>query len=630
MKLENIKNPKFLKDLDYQELNELSTDIRKFLIENVAKTGGHLSSNLGIVELTMAIHKNFDCPKDKIIFDVGHQAYVHKILTGRAKDFKTLRKLNGLSGFQKISESIYDNYEAGHSSTSLSAALGFALARDMKHENNNVIAIIGDGSIGNGLCYEALNHIGDAKTKLIVILNDNEMSISKNVGALHNTLDRIRSTKKYHKTMKDTKSILQKIPVVGKYLYRLMKHLKESLKKLYMKEGYLFEEFGLNYYGPINGHDFKELDKYLQMAKNETQPVLLHVITTKGKGYKYAQEDKIGLWHGVGPFDIETGKMLAPKDDKISWSDAIAKHLINIAKKDKKIIAITPAMANGSKLNSFKEKYPKRFIDVGIAEEHALILANAFSLEGEKPFVSIYSTFLQRGYDEIQQDLARMQGNVVIGIDRAGIVGEDGETHQGIFDIAILNNIPNIIIMAPHDSKEAGDMLYTAFQTKGLVAIRYSKDKVKYDDAKYTLQNIGEWKIMSYLEKRTCDGYLISYGDFLNTALEIQEDLKTKNIYLQVINARYIKPMDIKILAMLVKQNKPVFVYEEVVSIGSLGSEIAKYLLEHNFNNIYENYTVPDEFIKQGKRTEIIKLLKLDKDNISKKIEKKMKNANRS
>ena len=630
MKLENIKNPKFLKDLDYQELNELSTDIRKFLIENVAKTGGHLSSNLGIVELTIAIHKNFDCPKDKIIFDVGHQAYVHKILTGRAKDFKTLRKLNGLSGFQKISESIYDNYEAGHSSTSLSAALGFALARDMKHENNNVIAIIGDGSIGNGLCYEALNHIGDAKTKLIVILNDNEMSISKNVGALHNTLDRIRSTKKYHKTMKDTKSVLQKIPVVGKYLYRLMKHLKESLKKLYMKEGYLFEEFGLNYYGPINGHDFKELDKYLQMAKNETQPVLLHVITTKGKGYKYAQEDKIGLWHGVGPFDIETGKMLAPKDDRISWSDAIAKHLINIAKKDKKIIAITPAMANGSKLNSFKEKYPKRFIDVGIAEEHALILANAFSLEGEKPFVSIYSTFLQRGYDEIQQDLARMQGNVVIGIDRAGIVGEDGETHQGIFDIAILNNIPNIIIMAPHDSKEAGDMLYTAFQTKGLVAIRYSKDKVKYDDAKYILQNIGEWKITNYLEKRTCDGYLISYGDFLNTALEIQEDLKTKNIYLQVINARYIKPMDIKILAMLVKQNKPVFVYEEVVSIGSLGSEIAKYLLEHNFNNIYENYTVPDEFIKQGKRAEIIKLLKLDKDSVSKKIEKKMKNANGS
>lgn len=630
MKLENIKNPQFLKELDYQELEELSTDIRQFLIENVSKTGGHLSSNLGIVELTMAIHRNFDCPKDKIIFDVGHQTYVHKILTGRAKDFKALRQFNGLSGFQKMSESIYDNYEAGHSSTSLSAALGFALARDMKGQDNNVVAVIGDGSIGNGLCYEALNHIGDAKTKLIVILNDNEMSISKNVGALHNTLDKIRSTKKYHKTMKDTKSILQKIPVVGKYLYYLMKHIKESLKKLYMKDGYLFEEFGLNYYGPINGHDFKELDKYLQMAKNETQPVLLHVITKKGKGYKYAEEDKIGLWHGVGPFDIKTGKMVAAPTDKISWSDIIAKHLINIAKKDKKIIAITPAMANGSKLNSFKEKYPDRFIDVGIAEEHALVLANAFSLEGEKPFVAIYSTFLQRGYDEIQQDLARMNGNVVIGIDRAGIVGEDGETHQGIFDVAILNNVPNIIIMAPHNSAEAGDMLYTAFQTKGLVAIRYSKDKITYQNTSYVLQSIGTWEIMKYHEKIANDGYLISYGDFLNTSLEVQEELKAKNIYLNVINARYIKPMDTKILKMLAKQNKPVFVYEEVVSVGSLGSEIAKYLLEHNFTNIFENYTVPDEFIRQGKRTEIIKMLKLDKENLSKKIEKKMKNANRS
>ena len=630
MKLENIKNPKFLKDMNYQELDKLSVDIRKFLIENVAKTGGHLSSNLGIVELTMAIHRNFDCPKDKIIFDVGHQAYVHKILTGRAGKFQHLRQLNGLSGFQKMSESIYDNYEAGHSSTSLSAALGFALARDMKGENNNVIAIIGDGSIGNGLCYEALNHIGDAKTKLIVILNDNEMSISKNVGALHNTLDKIRSTKKYHKTMRETKSVLQNIPGIGKYLYRLMKYIKESFKKLYMKEGYLFEEFGLNYYGPINGHDFKELDKYLQMAKNETQPVLLHVITKKGKGYKYAEEDKIGLWHGVGPFDIETGQMLTAKTDKISWSDAIAKHLINIAKTDKKIIAITPAMANGSKLNCFKEKYPQRFIDVGIAEEHALVLANAFAIEGQKPFVSIYSTFLQRGYDEIQQDLARMNGNVVIGIDRAGIVGEDGETHQGIFDVAILNNIPNIIIMAPHNNEEAANMLYTAFQTKGLVAIRYSKGKINYQDTKYHLQSIGTWDIISYQEKRACDGYLISYGDFLNTAIDVQKDLKEKGIYLQVINARYIKPMDTKILKMLAILNKPIFVYEEVVNVGSLGSEIAKWLLENGFDNTYGNFAIPDEFIKQGKREEIIKLLKLDKDNIMRKIEKMMKNANRS
>ena len=629
MEIKDIKNPKFLKDLDYNELESLSTKIRTFLIANISKTGGHLSSNLGIVELTMAIHRNFNSPEDKIVFDVGHQAYVHKILTGRAKEFKNLRQLNGLSGFQKRAESKYDNYEAGHSSTSLSAALGFALARDMNGKKNHVIAVIGDGSIGNGLSYEALNHIGDANTRLIVILNDNEMSISKNVGALHNTLDRIRSTKKYHKTMQDTKSTLNNIPGVGKYLYKLVKYLKESFKKVYMKEGYLFEEFGLNYYGPINGHDFRELDKYLKMAKNETQPVLLHVITKKGKGYKYAEEDKIGLWHGVGPFEIETGKMLGSKDNKVSWSDVITKHLIKIAKNDKKIVAITPAMANGSKLNAFKEMYPKRFIDVGIAEEHALVLANAFALEGEKPFVAIYSTFLQRGYDEIQQDIARMQGHVVIGIDRAGIVGEDGETHQGIYDIALLNNIPNLIIMAPSDSKMAGKMLYTAFNQDLPVAIRYSKGKIEYQDIKYEKIEIGKWKVSSYLEKRSCDGYLISYGDFFREALAIEEALRKKNIYLQVINAMFIKPMDERILKELVRANKAVFVYEEVAGIGSLGSEIAKYLLEKGFKGKFYDYAIQDEFIKQGKKEEVIKVLKLNKESIIRDIEKRLNDANR-
>ncbi len=629
MEIKDIKNPKFLKDLDYNELESLSTKIRAFLIANISKTGGHLSSNLGIVELTMAIHRNFNSPEDKIVFDVGHQAYVHKILTGRAKEFKNLRQLNGLSGFQKRAESKYDNYEAGHSSTSLSAALGFALARDMNGKKNHVIAVIGDGSIGNGLSYEALNHIGDANTRLIVILNDNEMSISKNVGALHNTLDRIRSTKKYHKTMQDTKSTLNNIPGVGKYLYKLVKYLKESFKKVYMKEGYLFEEFGLNYYGPINGHDFRELDKYLKMAKNETQPVLLHVITKKGKGYKYAEEDKIGLWHGVGPFEIETGKMLGSKDNLVSWSDVITKHLIKIAKNDKKIVAITPAMANGSKLNAFKEMYPKRFIDVGIAEEHALVLANAFALEGEKPFVAIYSTFLQRGYDEIQQDIARMQGHVVIGIDRAGIVGEDGETHQGIYDIALLNNIPNLIIMAPSDSKMAGKMLYTAFNQDLPVAIRYSKGKIEYQDIKYEKIEIGKWKVSSYLEKRSCDGYLISYGDFFREALAIEEALRKKNIYLQVINAMFIKPMDERILKELVRANKAVFVYEEVAGIGSLGSEIAKYLLEKGFKGKFYDYAIQDEFIKQGKKEEVIKVLKLNKESIIRDIEKRLNDANR-
>ena len=630
MEVKDIKNPKFLKDLDYNELESLSKDIRTFLIENVSKTGGHLSSNLGVVELTMALHRNFNLPKDKIIFDVGHQAYVHKILTGRAKEFITLRQFNGLSGFQKREESKYDNYEAGHSSTSLSAALGFALARDKKREKNHVVAVIGDGSIGNGLSYEALNHIGDTNTRLIVILNDNEMSISKNVGALHNTLDKIRSTSKYHKTMQDTKSVLNKSVFLGKYLYKGVKYLKESFKKIYMKEGYLFEELGLNYYGPINGHDFKELDKYLEMAKNETQPVLLHVITKKGKGYRYAEEDKVGLWHGVGPFDIETGKFKAKNDGKISWSDIITKHLINLAKKDKKIMVITPAMANGSKLNHFKELYPERFIDVGIAEEHALVLANAISLEGEKPFVSIYSTFLQRGYDEIAQDIARMQGHVVIGIDRAGIVGEDGETHQGIYDIALLNNIPNLVIMAPSDEAMAGDMLYTAFKVKGPVAIRYSKDRIEEQESLYHSLELGKWEVSGYPEKVINDGYIISYGDFYNRALEIRDELKKKNIYLKVVNAMFIKPMDYVVLKEIVKQKKPVFVYEEVTSIGSLGSEIAKYLLECEFKSVFYDYAIKDEFIKQVKKEEVIKFLKLDNGSIIKDIEKRLNNANRS
>lgn len=629
--LEDLENPGFLKDLTYPELENLSKEIRTFLIENISKTGGHLSSNLGIVELTMAIHRNFDIPKDKLIFDVGHQSYVHKILTGRAKDFKTLRKYNGLSGFQKRSESIYDNYEAGHSSTSLSAALGFALARDMKKETNNVIAVVGDGSIGNGLCYEALNHIGDANTKLIVILNDNEMSISKNVGAIHNTLDKIRSTKKYHKTMQETKSILNSIPIVGKYTYKLVKYLKESFKKIYMKEGYLFEEFGLNYYGPINGHDFVELDKYLKMAANETQPVLLHVITQKGRGYKYAEEDIEGIWHGISPFDISTGKVKKVSDGKKSWSEVITDSLIKLASNDEKIIAITPAMANGSKLNKFKEAFPSRFIDVGIAEEHALVLANAMSLENLKPFVSIYSTFLQRGYDEIQQDIARMSGNVVIGIDRAGIVGEDGETHQGIYDISFLSSIPNMIIMAPADAEEASNMLYTAFNTPLPVAIRYSKASIDASIPKKSHSiKIGTWPIISYPERIAADGYIISYGDFLSNALLIQEALRQKNIYLKVVNARFIKPLDYHVLKEIVTENLPVFVYEEASKIGSLGSMISSYLLENGYTNTFDNLAIPDEFIKQGKREELIESLKLDVKSVTKIIERRVKNVNRS
>ena len=602
MEIGNIKNPSFLKKMSVFELEELSRNIRNFLIDKISITGGHLSSNLGIVDLTIAIHKVFNAPKDKIIFDVGHQSYTHKILTGRAHEFDKLRQYNGLSGFQKMSESIYDCYEAGHSSTSLSAALGYAIARDLDKKKHNVVAIIGDGSIGNGLAYEALNHIGSLNTKLIVILNDNEMSISKNVGAIHNTLDKIRSNFKNEK--------IKKVPYLGKKIKSGTKLIKESFKKIYMKEGYLFEEFGFTYYGPINGHDYDEMISYLEMAKKSNRPVLLHVITEKGKGYKYAESDIEGIWHGISPFDKETGIIKSKNDGLISWSEVMSNHLIDIAKTNKDIIAITPAMANGSKLNKFKEIYKDRFIDVGIAEEHALVMANSMAIAGKKPFVSIYSTFLQRGYDQVFHDIARMDSNVVIGIDRAGIVGEDGETHQGLYDIAFLNHIPNMIIAAPKNSSEAKGILEFSFNSKHPFAIRYSKQRIEYNNESLVISDYS-WEEI----KKGSDAVIITYGDFVNNAKIIVNNLKKDKLNVGIINARFIKPIDTSMLDKIIKTKKPIIVYEEACLIGSLGSMISSYIV--NSNTKIKCFGIKDTFVKQGKYDIIIKKLGLDVDTMT-------------
>ena len=602
MEIGNIKNPSFLKKMSVFELEELSRNIRNFLIDKISITGGHLSSNLGIVDLTIAIHKVFNAPKDKIIFDVGHQSYTHKILTGRAHEFDKLRQYNGLSGFQKMSESIYDCYEAGHSSTSLSAALGYAIARDLDKKKHNVVAIIGDGSIGNGLAYEALNHIGSLNTKLIVILNDNEMSISKNVGAIHNTLDKIRSNFKNEK--------IKKVPYLGKKIKSGTKLIKESFKKIYMKEGYLFEEFGFTYYGPINGHDYDEMISYLEMAKKSNRPVLLHVITEKGKGYKYAESDIEGIWHGISPFDKETGIIKSKNDGLISWSEVISNHLIDIAKTNKDIVAITPAMANGSKLNKFKEIYKDRFIDVGIAEEHALVMANSMAIAGKKPFVSIYSTFLQRGYDQVFHDIARMDSNVVIGIDRAGIVGEDGETHQGLYDIAFLNHIPNMIIAAPKNSSEAKGILEFAFNSKHPFAIRYSKQRIEYNNESLVISDYS-WEEI----KKGSDAVIITYGDFVNNAKIIVNNLKKDKLNIGIINARFIKPIDTSMLDKIIKTKKSIIVYEEACLIGSLGSMISSYIV--NSNTKIKCFGIKDTFVKQGKYDIIIKKLGLDVDTMT-------------
>ncbi len=615
MLVNKIKDPKFLKKLNISSLEELSKNIRTYLIENISKTGGHLSSNLGIVDLTIAMHKVFDSPKDKFIFDVGHQCYTHKILTGRVSNFDTLRKYKGLSGFQSIKESIYDSYEAGHSSTSLSAALGMAISRDMDNENYNVVAVIGDGSIGNGIAYEALNHIGATDTKLIVILNDNEMSISKNVGGLHNTLDKIRSDKFYKKAKFKTKHTLNKIPF-GKNIGNAIDIIKESMKKLYLKEGFIFEELGLKYYGPINGHDYEEMISYLNIAKKEKKPVLLHVITEKGKGYKYAENDKTGVWHGVSPFNIESGEFLKQNPSLVSWSEVISNNLIELAKTDKDIIAITPAMASGSKLNKFKELYPKQFIDVGIAEEHALVLANSLALSNKKPFVSIYSTFLQRGYDQLVHDIARMNSSVVIGIDRCGISCGDGISHQGIYDIPMMLSIPNMIIMQPKDSNEASKMLYTAFDSKKPCAIRYSRESIKYEKPVYEKITIGSWEILS----EGTDGYLISYGDFLENSIDIKNKLKKENINLEVINARFIKPIDKIMWKKITNKDKPIFIYEESTLIGSLGSCLSLKSTNKNLKSNIFVFAIEDKFVEHGDKDNLLKELKLDKDTIYKKI----------
>ena len=615
MNILDIKNPRFLKKMKIKDLEILSQDIRNFIIDHVSKNGGHLSSNLGITDLTIAIHKVFNSPRDKIIFDVSHQCYTHKILTGRAREFDKLRKIDGLSGFQKRKESQYDSYEAGHSSTSISAALGMAIARDKQKKNYHVIAIIGDGSMGNGLPYEAINHLGDIKTRLIIILNDNEMSISKNVGALHNNLDKIRANYKYHDIKNTTKKILNHIPLIGKKLTIGITNLKSSLKKLYLKDGFLFEELGLKYYGPINGHDYHEMLTYLEMAKKETEPVIIHVITEKGKGYPPCENDLIGTWHGVGPFNKETGKFIIKNDNLITWSEVISNHLIELTKKHKEIMVITPAMAGGSKLLKYKELYPDNFIDAGIAEEHALLLANGMSLEGLIPFVSIYSTFLQRGYDEVLHDITRMNSPVILGIDRCGIVGEDGETHQGIYDLTFLMPLPNLIISAPKDSIEAGNLLYTAILSKRPFAIRYSKDRLEYQKDNYQIIPIGSWETITEGK----DAVLITYGQFISNAKIIKEQLKD-DIALAIINARYLKPIDEKLFLELLNNYKYIFIYEEQTYINSLGSYLVNYANEHSYHGNILIFAIPDKYIEQGKKEEVLKRLQLDPESIAKKI----------
>ena len=613
----DIENPLFLKDLKNEELKELASDIRSFLIESVSKTGGHLSSNLGVVELTIALHTIFDFSKDKILFDVGHQSYVHKILTGRAKDFVHLRQLHGLCGFQKMSESIYDVWEAGHAGTALSAALGMALAREAKTEDHAIVAVVGDGSIPKGMSFEALNHIGSTKQKLIVILNDNNMSISQNVGALLHSIARLRNSQSYVNAKQEVKGILNQ-NFVGSAVLKGMRVVKDSIKRSIIHPS-IFTEMGLEYLGPIDGHNYHELFNALETAKQHDGPVLVHVITTKGKGFHLSENDKNGHWHGVSQFDPDTGNNLGSLPlNHLSWSEVVSETLIRLAKQEPKLTVITPAMIQGSKLEKFFALYPQRSIDCGIAEEHAATLASAMALNGLKPFLSIYSTFIQRAYDQINHDIARMESPVVIGIDRSGLVGEDGPTHHGVFDIGILRPLPNLIIAQPKDAFEAQNILYTAFKLNRPYAIRYPRGSAIYREVEaFEMIETGTWTVLGNLE--TARVVVVAYGPDVD---KIKDKIDANQLPVCVVNARFIKPLDDGLLNYLTQLNKHVIVYETDMLAGGLSSAIMEWLAERHLKLDMDRIGIMDHFVTHGSVPDLRRYENIDISSLFERIKK--------
>ncbi|MCM3633161.1 MULTISPECIES: 1-deoxy-D-xylulose-5-phosphate synthase [Paenibacillus] len=598
MLLDQIDDPKQLKKLTVEQLDQLAEEIRQFLIEKLSLTGGHLAPNLGVVELTLAMHYLFDSPSDKFIFDVGHQSYVHKIITGRKDQFDTLRKYKGLCGFIKRNESEHDVWEAGHSSTSLSAAIGMAMARDFKGDSNRVVAVIGDGALTGGMALEALNHIGHEKRKLIVVLNDNEMSIAPNVGALHQYLGKIRTGRQYQKAKEDVHQLLNKIPAIGGKLAETVSRFKDSVKYLLMS-GILFEQFGLSYLGPVDGHDTEALLETLKQADRINGPVLVHVITTKGKGYTPAENDS-HAWHGASPYKIESGKMVKAVGPPM-YTKVFGDVLIELAEQDERIVAVTPAMPGGSGLMEFADRFPTRMIDVGIAEQHAATMSAALAIEGMKPVFAVYSTFLQRAYDQVVHDICRQNLNVIFAIDRAGFVGPDGETHQGVYDIPFLRHVPNIVLMMPKDENELRQMMKTAVDyNDGPIAIRYPRINAEGVELLPELTSIpiGSWEVLKEGESEYA---LLAIGPMLKVAKEASELLIREGIDVEIINARFIKPLDQDMLLRLAAQHKKLVVLEESAELGGLGSAICEfYSLQGIDDMVVRIKGIPDLFVEHG------------------------------
>ncbi|OAJ75753.1 1-deoxy-D-xylulose-5-phosphate synthase [Brevibacillus sp. SKDU10] len=597
MLLENMKSPDDLKHLTISQLQQLSEEIRRFLIENLSKTGGHLAPNLGVVELTIALHYCFNSPKDKILWDVGHQAYVHKILTGRKDDFPTLRQYKGLCGFPKMAESAHDVWETGHSSTSLSGAMGMASARDLKKENYHVIGVIGDGALTGGMAFEALNHIGHEKKNVIVVLNDNEMSIAPNVGAMHNYLGKLRTDHIYNRAKDEVESLLKAIPAVGGKLAQLAEKVKDSMKYM-LVSGILFEELGFTYIGPIDGHNLELVIDSLRTAANTRGPVLLHVITKKGKGYLPAEQNAM-KWHGTDTYKIESGEMIKAVAASPAYKSVFADTLIKLTQQDDRIVAITPAMPDGSGLLKYASVYPERMFDVGIAEQHACTFAAGLATQGMKPFLAIYSTFLQRAYDQLIHDVARMKLPVVFAVDRAGLVGADGETHQGVYDIAFMRAIPNMVIMAPKDENEMQHMMKTAAEYDGPISFRYPRGNglgVKMDEELKALP-IGQMEVV-----REGKGVaVLSFGHIYDVAEKAINLLQMDGIMPMFVNARFCKPLDEELLLRLAKENMDIVTVEEGCVQGGFGSAVMEFYAEQGYHNmVVEPMGIPDYFVEHG------------------------------
>lgn len=620
--IDKIESPQDLRrlKLTIEEKKQLAQEIRSEIIENVSKTGGHLASNLGVVELTIAIHDIFNTPEDKVIWDVGHQAYVHKILTGRRRNFSTLRQLNGMSGFPKVSESEYDVFNTGHSSTSISAALGMARARDIKNEKYRVIAVIGDGAMTGGMALEALNDAGASNTDLIVILNDNEMSIERNTGGLSMALSRMRTRKFYTNSNKRIKNAVGKIPRVGNSIIRFVRKLKYSIKQLVLPN-MMFEDIGFKYLGPVDGNDIEKMEEMLKKAKDLTGPVLIHCKTVKGKGYEPAEKNP-DKFHSASQFDIETGKSI--KEKKKDYSKAFGDKLVSLAKKNKNIVAITAAMTSGTGLTKFKEEYPDRFFDVEIAEQHALTMAAGMASQGLVPVVAIYSSFLQRAYDQIIHDICMQNLHVVMCIDRAGIVGADGETHQGLLDMAFLRIIPNITIMAPQDFQELENMMDIAINKMNTpVAIRYPRGGEK----KIEIIESNEEQIQRLENKKAKvlktgqDVTILAIGKMVERALEVSNILEKDNIKCDVINASFIKPLDSNTIKESIVKTKKIFTIEDGTIEGGLYTEVLEMISNENLESIQiHGFAYNDKFVQHGTPDELEKMNGLDAESIAEKI----------